>query len=55
MVVEAVETAWRWVMPILDRWDEKTSEPLPAYSAGAWGPSEADRLLEATGRHWRPL
>ena len=52
---DAVETAWRWVMPILDRWDEKTSEPLPAYSAGAWGPSEADRLLEATGRHWRPL
>jgi len=52
---DAVETAWRWVMPILERWDERANEPLPTYAAGEWGPPEADRLIEATGRQWRPL
>jgi len=50
---DMVEAAWRWVMPILNRWAEQTSEPLPQYPAGEWGPSEADRLIEATGRKWR--
>ena len=49
---DAVEAAWRWVMPILDRW-EKTPDPLPKYPAGEWGPAEADRLIESTGRQWR--
>ena len=52
---DAVETAWRWVMPILERWGERANEPLPTYAAGDWGPTEADRLIEATGRQWRPL
>ena len=51
---DAVEAAWRWVMPILERWAELT-DPLPAYPAGDWGPAEADRLIESTGRRWRPL
>ena len=24
-------------------------------AAGDWGPAEADRLIESTGRKWRPL
>jgi glucose-6-phosphate 1-dehydrogenase len=52
---DAVETAWRWVMPILERWDERANEPLATYAAGEWGPPEADRLIEATGRQWRPV
>jgi glucose-6-phosphate 1-dehydrogenase len=52
---DAVETAWRWVMPILERWQEQAHEPLATYPAGEWGPPEADRLIEATGRQWRPL
>ena len=52
---DGVEAAWRWVMPILERWAEQTDEPLPTYPAGEWGPPEADRLIEATGRQWRPL
>jgi glucose-6-phosphate 1-dehydrogenase len=52
---DAVETAWRWVMPILDRWAEQSPQPLPRYAAGDWGPPEADRLIEAMGRRWRPL
>jgi glucose-6-phosphate 1-dehydrogenase len=51
---DAVETAWRWVMPVLERWTSQT-DPLPAYAPGSWGPAEADRLIESTGRRWRPL
>jgi glucose-6-phosphate 1-dehydrogenase len=52
---DAVEAAWRWVTPIVDRWASQTAGPLPAYAAGEWGPPEADRLIESTGRRWRAL
>ena len=52
---DGVEAAWRWVMPILDAWGKQTGDPLPSYAAGEWGPVEADRLIESTGRRWRPL
>ena len=29
--------------------------PLATYAPGGWGPPEADRLIESTGRRWRPL
>jgi glucose-6-phosphate 1-dehydrogenase len=52
---DAVEAAWRFVMPILERWAEQTDAAVPTYPAGEWGPEEANRLIEATGRKWRPL
>ena len=52
---DSVETAWRWIVPILERWGELAKDPLPTYAAGEWGPPAADRLIEATGRRWRPL
>ena len=48
---DAVEAAWRWVMPILQRWAEQ-KDPLPAYPAGEWGPPEAEQLITSTGRRW---
>ena len=51
---DAVEAAWKWVTPILNRWAETGAEPA-SYPAGEWGPSEADRLIEAAGRRWRQL
>ena len=51
---DAVEAAWRWAMPILERWSQQT-DPLPIYPAGEWGPPEADRLIERAGRRWRAL
>ena len=51
---DAVEAAWRFVMPLLERWASQP-DPLPAYPAGSWGPAEADRLIESTGRNWLPL
>jgi glucose-6-phosphate 1-dehydrogenase len=52
---DAVEAAWRFVMPILDYWESKHVRFLPEYRAGTWGPLEGDRLIEADGRHWRTL
>jgi glucose-6-phosphate 1-dehydrogenase len=54
---DAVEAAWRWVMPILDYWSSPKSlaEPIPSYPAGEWGPREADRLIQSAGRSWRAL
>ena len=51
---DAVEASWRWIAPILDRWTA-VGGPVPAYPAGDWGPGEADRLIETTGRHWLPV
>ncbi len=52
---DAVESAWDFVMPILDHWDRNRVRYLPEYRAGTWGPLEADRLIEADGREWRIL
>ena len=49
---DAVEAAWRWVMPIVERWADRRKDPLPIYPAGEWGPAEAERLIESTGRRW---
>jgi glucose-6-phosphate 1-dehydrogenase len=50
---DAVEASWRWLTPILERWREQADQPIPAYPAGEWGPPEADRLIQSTGRKWR--
>jgi glucose-6-phosphate 1-dehydrogenase len=52
---DAVEAAWEFVMPILQRWEQSRSRFLPEYRAGTWGPLEADRLIESDGRNWRTL
>ena len=52
---DAVEAAWHFITPILNRWAEQTNAKLPSYPQGSWGPGEADRLIEASGRKWRPL
>ena len=53
MRCDAVEAAWQWVMPILQHWERKRVLDIPEYQCGTWGPVEADRLIEADGRHWR--
>jgi glucose-6-phosphate 1-dehydrogenase len=50
---DAVETAWRFVMPILNFWEQERALNLPEYQCGTWGPVEADRLIEADARTWR--
>ncbi|HET7711557.1 MAG TPA: glucose-6-phosphate dehydrogenase [Thermoanaerobaculia bacterium] len=49
---DEVETAWAWIDPLLNAWAADPRPPHP-YSAGTWGPAEADALLERDGRKWR--
>jgi len=52
---DEVEGAWSLVTPLLDHIANDRQEPLPVYSAGNWGPAEADGLLERDGYRWRQL
>jgi glucose-6-phosphate 1-dehydrogenase len=47
-----VEAAWALVDPILDVWGAARSAKVPEYSAGSWGPREAELLLERDHRQW---
>jgi glucose-6-phosphate 1-dehydrogenase len=49
---DGVEAAWALVNPILDYF-EAHKPKFPNYSAGTWGPLEADELMERDGRRWR--
>ncbi|MGC3990239.1 MAG: hypothetical protein QM796_11270 [Chthoniobacteraceae bacterium] len=51
---DEVEQAWRFIDTIEDAWHKSAQPPgLFEYSAGSWGPAEADALLERDGRAWR--
>ena len=52
--MDMVEAGWQVVQPILDSWSRDRSSAVPTYAPGAWGPSEADLLIERDGRRWRP-
>jgi glucose-6-phosphate 1-dehydrogenase len=52
---DAVEAAWKFVMPILDHWAARRVRDLPEYQCGTWGPVEADRIIVPDGRQWRTL
>ncbi len=45
---EFTEAAWRLYGPLL-----KGEQPVYFYSAGSWGPQEADRLLARRGHRWQ--
>lgn len=50
---DSVELGWSVVDPILKVWESLGSHAIYPYSAGSWGPSEADALLAKDGRMWR--
>ena len=49
---DEVEQQWQLVDPILEGWAAGQAD-LPTYSAGTWGPTEADLLIARDGRAWR--
>ncbi len=49
---DTVEVGWKTVQPILDVWGSLPPDGLAMYSAGTWGPYEADELIERDGRKW---
>jgi glucose-6-phosphate 1-dehydrogenase len=48
---DEAEGAWRILEPVINVWTQR--EEIPTYPAGAWGPEEANELLERDGRKWR--
>ncbi len=50
---DAVESAWRFVDPILQYWKQNPTRALYGYPAGTWGPQEADGLFGEKGLTWR--
>jgi glucose-6-phosphate 1-dehydrogenase len=52
MRADQIEASWTAIMPVLKGWESEAPGNFPNYSAGSWGPAEADTLLEADGRTW---
>jgi glucose-6-phosphate 1-dehydrogenase len=48
---DEIEASWRWCDQLLDSWSEK-NVVTKTYSAGTWGPSKADMLMEKDQRSW---
>ena len=49
---DEVEWAWRVVDPILKSWSQER-DFIHTYSAGTWGPQEANRLFDMEDQEWR--
>jgi len=49
---DEVDMSWQIVEPILRRWSG-TGDGLCRYTAGGWGPAEADELFEEQHQQWR--
>ena len=52
---DEIEALWGIVDPILAAWEADAYSPIPQYTAGSKGPTEAEALIEANGRRWRRL
>src|SRR5690606_31537797 len=48
---DEAEKAWEWVDGVSRAWAATGAKPK-AYTAGTWGPSAADGLIERSGRAW---
>lgn len=48
-----VETAWKFLEPVLKAWTVNGEIPLYGYPAGTWGPRESNNLIEGCGLEWR--
>jgi len=48
---EEIEASWKWCDTLIDSWSERNLEVKP-YSAGSWGPSKAEMLIEKDQRSW---
>jgi glucose-6-phosphate 1-dehydrogenase len=52
---DMVEAGWSVIQPILDVWHALPARGFPNYTAGSWGPKEAEDLLQREGRAWREV
>jgi glucose-6-phosphate 1-dehydrogenase len=50
---EEVIEAWKFLMPVLEAWENDPEIPLHGYPAGTWGPEKADELIDDPDMTWR--
>ena len=50
---DGIETAWSIIDPLIQSWEDQTTDDLAVYDPGSWGPEEADELLNRDGNFWR--
>ncbi len=50
---DGIEAMWAVVDPIIERWESIPALNFPNYSAGSWGPKDADELIKRDGRIWQ--
>jgi glucose-6-phosphate 1-dehydrogenase len=48
---DEIEASWRWCDRLLATWKDKKIG-TKSYSAGSWGPSRAEMLIENDDRSW---
>lgn len=48
---DEIEASWHWCDELLAAWRDR-KVPTKAYSAGSWGPSKAEVLIESDNRSW---
>ncbi len=49
---DQVEIAWDVITPILETWESRPSLEFPNYSAGMWGPENAEALIARDAHTW---
>jgi len=50
---DGIETAWQIIDPLIQSWEDQSTDDLAVYDPGSWGPVEAEDLLSKDGHHWR--
>lgn len=50
---QSVESAWEFVQPILNAWENNPSIKMYGYPAGTWGPLESDLMVQPAELTWR--
>jgi glucose-6-phosphate 1-dehydrogenase len=52
MRADQTEAAWDVLSPVIETWRKVEPFGFPNYSAGSWGPEEAETLIAQDGRSW---
>ena len=50
---DEIETAWKFLAPVLNAWESDPSIKMYGYPADTWGPLQSDNLIEGDGLSWR--
>lgn len=51
--IDAVESCWRFVDPILNVLEKNSRTKMYGYPAGTWGPIESHKLFDSPSEDWR--